>query len=79
MKSYMRLLIVCAGAFAAGITNGLLGAGGGIILIFVLAPALGGLYEKGGELYQKRDLMAISLSVMLPVPTPTLLLTWLWA
>ena len=63
----MRLLIVCAGAFAAGITNGLLGAGGGIILIFVLAPALGGLYEKGGELYQKRDLMAISLSVMLPV------------
>ena len=67
MKANVRLLTVCIGALIAGITNGLLGAGGGIILIFVLAPALGGLYEKGDELYKRRDLMAISLSVMLPV------------
>ena len=67
MKAHSRLLYVCAGSLAAGIANGLLGAGGGIILIFVLAYALGGLYEKGEELYKRRDLMAISLSVMLPV------------
>lgn len=67
MKANSRLITVCIGALAAGITNGLLGAGGGIILIFVLAPALGGLYEKGEELYKRRDLMAISLCVMLPV------------
>ena len=67
MKAKSRLFAVTIGALAAGITNGLLGAGGGIILIFVLAPALGGLYEKGEEFYKRRDLMAISLSVMLPV------------
>jgi uncharacterized membrane protein YfcA len=67
MKAESRLFAVTIGALAAGITNGLLGAGGGIILIFVLAPALGGLYEKGEEFYKRRDLMAISLSVMLPV------------
>ena len=67
MKAYTRLLAVSTGALAAGIINGLLGAGGGIILIFVLAPALGGLYEKEEEFYKRRDLMAISLSVMLPV------------
>lgn len=67
MKATSRLFLVCAGAIVAGIINGLLGAGGGIILIFVLAPALGGLYEKDEEVYKRRDLMAISLSVMLPV------------
>ena len=67
MKAHSRLLYVCAGALAAGIINGLLGAGGGIIMIFVLAPALGGLYENGEDFYKRRDLMAISLSVMLPV------------
>ena len=65
MKAHSRLLYVCAGALAAGIINGLLGAGGGIIMIFVLAPALGGLYENGEDFYKRRDLMAISLSVML--------------
>ena len=67
MKSKSRLFLIAIGALAAGIINGLLGAGGGIILIFVLAPALGGLYEKGEEFYKRRDLMATSLSVMLPV------------
>ena len=67
MKANSRLLFACVGALAAGIINGLLGAGGGIILIFVLAPALGGLYQNNEEFYKRRDLMAISLSVMLPV------------
>lgn len=67
MKSKSRLFLIAIGALAAGIINGLLGAGGGIILIFVLAPALGGLYERGEEFYKRRDLMATSLSVMLPI------------
>ena len=67
MKARSRLFLVAVGALAAGIINGLLGAGGGIILIFVLAPALGNLYENGDEFYKRRDLMATSLSVMLPV------------
>ena len=67
MRPTSRLILAAFGALAAGITNGLLGAGGGIILIFALAPALGGLYEKGEEFYKRRDLMASSLSVMIPV------------
>ena len=67
MNAKFRLFTVAIGALAAGIINGLLGAGGGIILIFVLAPALGALYEKGDELYKRRDLMAISLCVMMPI------------
>ena len=67
MKAKSRIITVSLGAFAAGIANGLLGAGGGIILIFVLAPALGALYENGNELYGRRDIMAVSLCVMMPV------------
>ena len=67
MKTNFRLLTVGVGALAAGVVNGLLGAGGGILLVFALSSALGGLYEKGEELYKRRDLMAISMCVMLPV------------
>jgi uncharacterized membrane protein YfcA len=67
MNSKTRFALIAAGAFAAGTINGLLGAGGGIILVFVLSAALGHLYEKGDEVYKRRDLMAISLSVMMPV------------
>ena len=67
MKAFFRLAIAATGALAAGIANGLLGAGGGIILVFALSPALGGLFEKGEEFYTRRDLMAIYLSVMIPV------------
>lgn len=68
MKINNRLPLICLGAFIAGITNGLLGAGGGIVLIFLLSPALSGIYEKNGyEFYKSKDVMAISLSVMLPI------------
>ncbi len=69
MKANTRLVLVILGSLAAGVINGLLGAGGGIILIFVLAAALGNLYEKEDEVYKRRDLMAISLSVMMPIST----------
>ena len=67
MKSKKRLFLVILGSMSAGIANGLLGAGGGIILVFALSSALGGLFEGGNEVYTKRDLMATSLSVMTPI------------
>ncbi len=45
----------------AGFVNGLLGAGGGILIVFALASRLG--YEEG----KSRDLYANALCVMLPI------------
>ncbi|MBQ8141521.1 MAG: sulfite exporter TauE/SafE family protein [Clostridia bacterium] len=47
--------------FLSGIANGLLGAGGGIIIVYGLNHAL------GEELEDKRDVFANALCVMLPV------------
>lgn len=51
---------VLTGLFA-GFANGLLGAGGGIVVIF----ALGALLQ--GQGYERRDLYANALCVMLPI------------
>ncbi|MBQ2767943.1 MAG: sulfite exporter TauE/SafE family protein [Clostridia bacterium] len=51
-------ILLCG--FTAGIMNGLLGAGGGIILIFVLRSVLG--TETDG-----RDVYATALAVTLPI------------
>lgn len=67
MNAKTRLAVATVGALIAGVVNGLLGAGGGIILIFVLASSLGKLYEGESEFYKRRDLMATSLCVMMPV------------
>lgn len=68
MKVNSKLLSISACSLAAGITNGLLGAGGGIVLIFALSPILRGIHDKDGdEFYKRKDVMAISLSVMLPI------------
>lgn len=47
--------------FAAGVANGLLGAGGGIVIVYALNHAL------GDELSDRRDIFANALCVMLPV------------
>ena len=79
---------------SAGLLNGLLGAAGGILLVATL-PRLtppAALYPSAhplGEDHERRDILAIALSVMLPVsavsgifywvggirPSPTLLLS----
>lgn len=65
--------------FFAGLLNGLLGAAGGILLIFVLPhlPPPSGQEALSSALRDSRDLPAISLSVMLPVTALSLLLYWL--
>lgn len=59
-KSLFSILFLTFGGFLAGIANGLLGAGGGIIIVFVLARLLGGLANS-------RDIFANALCVMLPL------------
>ena len=52
---------ISAFGFLAGVANGLLGAGGGILIVFGLSPLLSGGNEDG------RDVFANALCVMLPV------------
>ena len=63
----LPVLLLCGAA--AGFINGLLGAGGGVVLVFVLAAALG--HEADG-----RDVYATALAVTLPV---TLFSVWRYA
>ncbi len=51
-----QYILLCIGALGAGFLNGLLGAGGGIVLYFVL----GALYGRGA----KESLVLSSVSVM---------------
>ncbi len=63
----LPVLLLCG--TAAGFINGLLGAGGGVILVFVLMAALG----HGAD---GRDVYANALAVTLPV---TLFSVWRYA
>lgn len=49
------------GGLAAGFANGLLGAGGGIIIVWILAKAIGDITK------DSRDVFANALAVMLPI------------
>lgn len=54
-----RLLLV--GGLAAGFLNGLLGAGGGIVIVWILEKTIGSMTA------DKRDIFANALAVMLPI------------
>ena len=54
--AHIPLILLLFVGLAAGFINGLLGAGGGIVLVFVLAAALDG-----------RDVFANAIAVTLPV------------
>ena len=60
-NSVKRILFFIIGGFAAGLANGLLGAGGGIIAVYVLSSQL---RSKNGD---TRDIFANALAVMLPL------------
>ncbi len=57
-SSALRLLFI---GLLAGFTNGLLGAGGGILIVFGMTPLLSA--DKQGQ----RDVFANALAVMMPV------------
>ena len=57
----MRAVVLAVIGFFAGVVNGLLGAGGGILIVYAMAYAL------RGETYDTRDFYANALCVMLPI------------
>jgi len=61
IKKGRGALGVAAAGLLAGIANGLLGAGGGIVAVFAFSYFL-----RSGE-YERRDLYANALCVMLPI------------
>ena len=67
-KSINGSILLALGGFFAGIANGLFGAGGGIIIVFVLAKLF------GGELSDRRDLFANALCVIFPLSITSLVI-----
>lgn len=69
LSARQKSLLLVLGGLGAGFINGLLGAGGGILLVFImgwiLAPAKDGSSE--ALPLDKRDIFANALAAMLPV------------
>ncbi len=57
----LRFVLLMLFGFASGVVNGLLGAGGGILVVYALNYAL-----KGSDI-DSRDIYANALCVMLPI------------
>lgn len=64
IKNKEHFLLLCSGGFAAGIANGLLGAGGGIIMTFVLARVI---RDENDEDSKRRDVFANVILSILPI------------
>lgn len=60
-KTAKNIILLLFGGFLAGLANGLLGAGGGIIIVFVLSRAL------RANAPSSRDIFANALCVMFPL------------
>lgn len=56
-----KIILVLITSFAAGICNGFLGAGGGIILVFSLLSLFSDCFE------DKKDIYANAQAIMLPI------------
>lgn len=60
-RSSLQRLYLILGGLTAGFANGLLGAGGGIIIVWALGKALENAVQDG------KDIFANALAVMLPI------------
>lgn len=61
MKQWGRIALLSGCGFAAGIVNGVLGAGSGVLIVYALQAAL------GKTLTDSRDIFANATAVILPV------------
>ena len=61
MKQWGRIALLSSCGFAAGIVNGVLGAGSGVLIVYALHAAL------GKTLADSRDVFANATAVILPV------------
>ncbi len=71
-----RCALYAAAGLGAGLLNGLLGAAGGILLVAVL-PHLPRLHTQDAVANNRRDVLATSIAVMLPVSAVSLILYFL--
>lgn len=62
-NSLASIPLLLFGGLATGLVNGLLGAGGGIVAVFVLVKAL------GPALTDRRDVFANAIAIILPLST----------
>lgn len=69
LSARQKTSLLVIGGLAAGFINGLLGAGGGILLVFIMGLALPSAGTRAHEaiLPDKRDIFANALAAMLPV------------
>ncbi len=58
------LLLLAAGGFAAGFCNGLLGAGGGVILVLIFKRLQGRSGESGSDIYANALVVTFLLSCL---------------
>lgn len=61
MGSFGKTFWLAAAGLASGMINGLLGAGGGILIVFALGALMRGSFE------ENRDIYANALCIMLPI------------
>ena len=66
-SSTQKAWLLIGGGFLAGFLNGLLGAGGGILLVYVMTGLLSSSGENGSAPPDKRDAFANALATMLPI------------
>ena len=68
LSSPQKALLLVIGGLIAGFLNGLIGAGGGILLVFLLGAILPSTEStRPGKAADKRDIFANALASMLPV------------
>ncbi len=72
----VRAALYALAGLGAGLLNGLLGAAGGILLVTVL-PVLPRLFAEDAAPQDRRDVLATSMAVMLPVSVVSLILYFL--